>query len=263
MACQNPAVLSQHGCRSYTMCAVVAPLAMADVQLKTACGSQQARLVPGLEHILALMLTDLSVQRQQRSEVGRTRPTSANSAVTQSIGMAKETPVAVMALQKETPTTRPCRSTKGPPELPVLMATSVWMYLQALLSSPNSDACIAQTQLVMAVRALSARWQLPCPAAGYSKHCLASLPSSRAITDLPDPTQLSDDEETTGASLICSQDSISAHAHAAGPGFMAHLAAGAGDDACRDSVVQGERRPQCQHPLSHPQTLCSAQLSHW
>ena len=52
--------------------------------------------------------------------------------------------MAVMALQKETPTTRPCRSTKGPPELPLLMATSVWIYLQAPLSSPSSDACIAQ-----------------------------------------------------------------------------------------------------------------------
>ena len=58
--------------------------------------------------------------------------------------------MAEVALQKDTPTTWPCRSTRGPPELPLLIATSVWMYLQALLSSPSSEACVPFTDWELA-----------------------------------------------------------------------------------------------------------------
>ena len=43
-----------------------------------------------------------------------------------SMGMAKETPL-VMALIHETPITSPFIFTRGPPELPVFIAASVWM----------------------------------------------------------------------------------------------------------------------------------------
>jgi len=59
-----------------------------------------------------------------------------------SMGMAKDTPAVNMARMVEMPTTSPARFTSGPPELPLLMAASVWMY-PVVPAIPSSLACDA------------------------------------------------------------------------------------------------------------------------
>ena len=58
-----------------------------------------------------------------------------------SMGMAKETPSATTAFMEDMPTTSPSRFTRGPPELPLLVAASVWMYSVFGPARPSSTAC--------------------------------------------------------------------------------------------------------------------------
>ena len=53
--------------------------------------------------------------------------TCRSSALTASTGTAKDMLLAATAVRPAMPTTWPCRSTRGPPELPELTARSVWM----------------------------------------------------------------------------------------------------------------------------------------
>lgn len=58
-----------------------------------------------------------------------------------SMGMAKDTPSATTAFMEDMPTTSPSRFTRGPPELPLLVAASVCMYSVLGPARPSSPAC--------------------------------------------------------------------------------------------------------------------------
>ncbi len=59
-----------------------------------------------------------------------------------SMGMAKDTPSATTAFMDDMPTTSPSRFTRGPPELPLLVAASVWIYSVLGPARPSSTACV-------------------------------------------------------------------------------------------------------------------------